>query len=258
MGEPRVEGRSMTFLGHLAELRRRLILSLLALLAGSVACFAFYDPVVGFLKAPLESIPGGREEAFLFVGTVFEAFLVKFKIALAAGFVATLPIHLFNIAAFVFPALRPRERRIIGWSLAASTALAAAGFYFGYYQIIPAMIRVLTSPSFLPGRVDYLLGFEKNVFFVFGFILAALVVFQLPLLLLILLALNVVSRRAAIKASRYVVVGIFALSAVVTPSPDMISQLMLAIPLIALYFLAILAAKVLRLGERPAGGICSG
>jgi sec-independent protein translocase protein TatC len=270
MDESRGRGRATTFLGHLAELRRRLIFSLLSILAGSIACFALYDPLIGFLKAPLESIPGARGEAVLFVGTVFEAFLVKFKISIAAGFVATLPIHLFSIAAFVFPGLRPRERRIVAWSLAASAALAAAGFWFGYYRIIPAMIKVLTSPSFLPGGVDYLLGFERNIVLVLGFILAVLIVFQLPLLLLILLALDVLSRKAVLRASRYVVVGIFALAAIVTPSPDMISQLMLALPLIALYFFAILIARILRLGERlgerpegrpegrAKGGRCSG
>jgi sec-independent protein translocase protein TatC len=254
MDEPRGERGAATFLGHLAELRRRLIFSLAAMLAGGIACFALYDPIIGFLEAPLSSVPAARGGAFLFVGTVFEAFLVKFKVAISAGFLATLPFHLFNIAAFVFPGLRKRERRILGWSLAAAAALAAAGFYFGYYRLIPAMIEVLTSPSFLPGRVDYLLGFEKNIFFVLGFILAVLVVFQLPLLLVILLALNVLSRKAVLAASRFVVVGIFALAAVVTPSPDMVSQLMLAIPLIALYFLAILAARIFRLGE----GRCSG
>ncbi len=183
--------------------------------------------------------------------------MVKFKVSLYAGFAATLPFHLYNIAAFVFPGLRPRERRIVAWSLAASGVLIAAGFYFGYYRLIPAMIEVLTGPSFLPGRVDFLLGFERNIFLVIGFILAVLVVFQLPLVLLVLLALNVLSRRSVLKASRYVVVGIFALAAIVTPSPDMISQLMLAIPLIALHFLAILAARIMRLGEGAEEGRCS-
>lgn len=176
--------------------------------------------------------------------------------SLYAGFAATLPFHLYNAAAFIFPGLRARERRIVVWSLAASGALIAAGFYFGYYRLVPAMIEVLTGPSFLPGRVDFLLGFEKNIFLVIGFILAVLVVFQLPLLLLVLLALGVLSRRSVLKASRYVIIGIFLLAAIVTPSPDMISQLMLAIPLIALHFLAILVAKALRLGEVPGEERC--
>jgi len=254
MDDARSSGEAMTFLAHLAELRRRLILSLLAILVGSVACFVLYGPIVDFLKAPIQSIAGPGGEAFLFVGTVFEAFLVKFKVSIAAGFVATLPVHLFNTAAFVFPGLMSREKRIIAWSLAASTVLAATGFSFGYFKLIPAMLELLASPSFFPGGVDFLLGFEKNIFFVVGFILAVMIVFQLPLLLLVLLALDVLSRKATLRASRYVVVGIFVLSAVVTPSPDMISQLMLAIPLIALYFLAILTARILRLGE----GRCSG
>lgn len=247
----------MTFLEHLSELRRRLIYSLLAILAGGVACFILYDPIVEFLEAPLKAVAGPGNEAFLFVGTVFEAFMAKFKVSLYAGFAATLPFHLFNAAAFVFPGLSPGERRVVAWSLAASAALIAAGFYFGYYRLIPAMIEVLTSPAFLPGRVDFLLGFERNVFLVIGFIAAVLAAFQLPLLLLALLALNVLSRRSVLKASRYVVVGIFILAAIITPSPDMISQLMLAVPLIALYFLAILAAKVLRLGEGPREAECS-
>jgi sec-independent protein translocase protein TatC len=243
----------MTFLEHAAELRRRLISSVIAVLGGSIVCFIFYDPIIEFLQSPLESVMKTENGAFLFVGTVFEAFIVKFKLSIYSGVVSTTPIHLFNIAAFVFPGLRLREKRIVAWSLAASAVLAATGFYFGYYHIIPAMIELLTSSSFLPGRVEFLLGFEKNIIFVVGFLFAVLIVFQLPLLLLILLALNILSRRAVLRSSRFVVVGIFVLAAIVTPSPDMISQLMLALPLIALFFLAILAAKILHLGD----GACS-
>lgn len=244
-----MENKSMTFLEHAAELRRRLIFSLLAALAGSVACFILYDPIITFLQAPLEVVGKDKSDAFLFVGTVFEAFIVKFKLSIYAGFVITTPVHLFNIAAFVFPGLKRREKRTILWSLAASTFLVAFGFYFGYYRIIPAMLEILTSPSFTPERVGFLLGFEKNITFIVGFVFAVLIVFQFPVLLLILFALGILSRRSVLRSSRFVIVGIFVLAAVVTPSPDMVSQLMLALPLVALFFLSLFVAKILHLGD---------
>ncbi len=240
----------MPFLSHLIELRRRLVASLLALLAGSVACFLAYDPIARFLMAPLEGLGvGGPGGELLYATSIFEAFMVKFKVSVVAGLILSFPFHAYNCLRFVFPGLRPRERKIVGATLCAALVLTFAGFYFGYYHIIPAMVGILTSPALLPGKVGYLLGYERNTFFLLHFLLAMLLVFQLPLIMELLLILKVLKRRAVLKAARYVVVGIFVLAAIVTPSPDMVSQLMVAIPLIALFFLAILAAKVFKFGE---------
>jgi sec-independent protein translocase protein TatC len=244
------DDQRMPFLSHLIELRRRVIASLLALSAGGVACFLAYDPIAGFLMAPLEGLGvGGARGELLYATSIFEAFMVKFKVSLIAGFIVTFPFHAYNCLRFVFPGLRPRERRIIGYSLSAALVLTLAGFYFGYYRIIPAMVGILTAPSLLPARIGYLLGYERNLFFLLDFLLVMLVVFQLPLILEVLLILNVLKRKAVFKAGRYVIVGILVLAAIVTPSPDMVSQLMVAIPLTALYFIAILAAKIFRFGE---------
>jgi sec-independent protein translocase protein TatC len=242
--------RRKPFLRHLIELRRRVITSLLALLAGGIVCFLAYDAIALFLMAPLEGLAVGNSRGeLLYATSIFEAFLVKFKVSLIGGLILTFPFHVYNCLRFVFPGLRPRERRIIGASLSAALVLTLAGFYFGYYHIIPAMVSILTTPSLLPARIGYLLGYERNIFFLLDFLLVMLVVFQLPLILEVLLILNVLKRKAVFRAGRYVIVGILVLAAVVTPSPDMVSQLMVAIPLIALFFLAILAAKIFRFGE---------
>ena len=108
-------------------------------------------------------------------------------------------------------------------------------------------MRFLVSTGFIPPGVELWLNFQRNVFFVFQFLLVFLLVFQIPILLVVLMMTGVVTRRALLRASRYAVVGIFALSAVVTP-PDVVSQVSLAVPMVGMFFLSILVAKLLGFG----------
>lgn len=239
----------MPFLEHAAELRRRLLTSLLAVLAAAIVCYLFYEPVLAVLLRPLESLPGaGAPDAdYLFINTIFEGFLVRVKVALIAGAVLSLPVHLYNLVRFIFPGLTGGERRAVTATLAASFVLLLAGFLYSYYSVIPLSVRFLVSGGFIPPGVGLLLNFQRNVFFVFQFLLVFLLVFQIPILLVVLMMTGVVTRRALLRASRYAVVIIFALAAVVTP-PDVVSQVSLAVPMVGMFFLSILAAKLLGFG----------
>ena len=244
---------TMPFLEHAAELRRRLISSLLAVLLAAIVCYLFYEPVLAVLLRPLESLPGAAaseadaDGAYLFINTIFEGFLVRVKVALIAGAVLATPVHLYNLVRFIFPGLTRRERRAVTATLAASFVLLLAGFFYSYYSVIPLSVRFLVSAGFIPPGVGLLLNFQRNVFFVFQFLLVFLLVFQIPILLVVLMMTGVVTRRALLRASRYAVVGIFALSAVVTP-PDVVSQVSLAVPMVGMFFLSILVAKLLGFG----------
>ena len=115
---------TMPFLEHAAELRRRLITSLLAVLLAAIACYLFYEPVLAVLLRPLQSLPEAAaagtdaDGAYLFINTIFEGFLVRVKVALIAGAVLSLPVHLYNLVRFIFPGLTRRERRAVTATLA--------------------------------------------------------------------------------------------------------------------------------------------
>lgn len=241
---------TMPFLEHAAELRQRLLISLLAVLLAAIACYLFYEPVLAVLLRPLESLPPAAPEAdaaYLFINTIFEGFLVRVKVALIAGAVLSLPVHLYHLVRFIFPGLTGRERRAVTATLAASFVLLLAGFLYSYYSVIPLSVRFLVSGGFIPPGVGLLLNFQRNVFFVFQFLLVFLLVFQIPILLVVLMMTGAVTRRALLRASRYAVVLIFALAAVVTP-PDVVSQVSLAVPMVGMFFLSILVAKLLGFG----------
>lgn len=249
MPEPRGDP-TMPFLDHLRELRRRLIVSLAAVAAAAVAAYVFFDPIVAFLFRPFRGIEAlASQEQLLFVTSLFEGFLVRLKAALLAGVVFSLPVHVYNLVRFVFPGLTVRERKVVLWALGVSFGLTVVSFYYGYFQVIPVSLRFLSGSGFVPRNVGLLLSYHRNVFLIFQFLLVTLIVFQLPVLLEVLMIMGVVSRRRLLRSSRYVVVGIFVLAAVVTP-PDFVSQLSLALPLVALYFLSILVARIFHFGKR--------
>ncbi|MFW5797423.1 MAG: twin-arginine translocase subunit TatC [Spirochaetota bacterium] len=236
-------------LSHLIELRRRLIFSLLAVMAGFVAAFAFYEPLVDMLRRPfsaleIDSVLSRR----LFVHAVTEGFLVRVRIALVGGVVLALPVIVYHMLRFVFPGLYRKERRTIAAALSLGTVLAVAAFFYSYVHLLPISLRFLTGSGFIPEEVGVLLSYRRSIAFVLQVLLMAVVLFQLPVVVLVLLKLNVVTRRGALKGGRYVIVVLFGVSAILTP-PDVVSQLGLALPLVVLYYGAVFVAGLFRLGE---------
>ncbi len=237
---------SLTLIDHISELRRRLIVSSIAVIVGFFLCYLAYFEIVGLLIRPFEVLRGGG--TVLYVNSLFEGFAIRMRFSMIGGLIFSIPVHLFNVIRFVFPGLKASERRLIAWSLASSLVLAAMSLFFGYRYFIPFAISTMTSSDFVPKNVGVLLNFDQNIFYVFNFLLYGILTFQLPILLEILLYLNVISRRALWKHTRYVIVVIFVIAAIVTP-PDVVSQSMIALPLIGLYFLTLAVAKFFRLGE---------
>ncbi|MDC7241945.1 MAG: twin-arginine translocase subunit TatC [Spirochaetales bacterium] len=244
MGQGRDE---MSLLEHITELRTRILVSLVALVIGAGACLYFYDQIFSFFFEPfsvLEEILGQT----LFISYIYEGFLIKIKLSLIAGLVISSPVHLFNILAFVFPALTRKERWIIGLCLVVAVVLSFLGFFYGYFYIVPISIRFLTGSGFIPEGVGMLLNFDKNIFYVLRFLMGGVLLFQLPIVLEVLMIMNLISRRALLKASRFVILGAFLISALFTP-PDFVSQIAIAVPLIVLYFIALLIAFIFRFGK---------
>lgn len=240
---------AMSFFEHFRELKKRLIVSIAVWLVAVFICFTFYEYIVAFLYNPfkmLQAASGGEE--FLFINSLFEGFLTRLKVSFVAGLILSLPVHIYQMVGFIFPGLKAKEKKVVRLALVVSTLLLAAGFYYGYYLIIPISVEFLTGSGFIPDNVGILLNFEQNIFYIFQFIFSFVILFQFPIILMLLLIMNIVKRKALLSASRYVIVGIFIISALLTP-PDFISQVSLSLPLILLFYISILMAKIFRLGE---------
>ncbi len=222
-------------LDHLIELRTRLLRCVLALGVAFAVCFAFADEIFGFLVRPLTSaFPAGQGR--LIYTKLYEAFFVELKVSLFAAFFVSFPIIANQLWAFVAPGLYAKEKKAFLPFLIATPVLFLSGAALAYYIVMPTAFRFFLNfegtrgglkMEALPGTADYLS-------LVMQFILAFGISFLLPVLLLLLNRAGIVSRQQLIAARRYVIVGIVILAAIVTP-PDVVSQLMLAVPLFLLF-----------------------
>lgn len=238
-----IDDSQAPLLDHLIELRARLMRCVLALGLSFAVCFFFADEVFGFLVRPLTAaFPAG--EGKLIYTKLYEAFFVELKVSLFAAFFVSFPIIANQMWAFVAPGLYAKEKRAFLPFLVATPVLFTAGAALAYYIVMPTAFRFFLTfegtrgglqMEALPGTGDYLS-------LVMQFILAFGISFLLPVLLLLLNRAGIVSRAQLVAARRYVIVAVFVVAAVVTP-PDIISQLMLAIPLMALFESALLIMR---------------
>jgi sec-independent protein translocase protein TatC len=230
-----LDGTQAPLLDHLIELRKRLVTCVVMLSLSFAVCFYFADQIFGFLVQPLtDAFPAG--EGRLIYTRLYEAFFVEIKVALFAAFFISFPVISNQLWAFVAPGLYAREKKAFLPFLLATPVLFVAGASLAYYVVMPTAFHWFLgfqgdlgglSMEALPGTDDYLT-------LVMQFILAFGISFLLPVLLLLLNRAGIVSRAQLIGARRYAIVGIFIIAAVATP-PDVVSQLMLAVPLIMLF-----------------------
>lgn len=239
---------NMPILSHIKELRRCLIISTIALFAGFLLAFPFYEMIIDFLSEPLTQLQDSDNNSVLFINNLSEALLVKIKISAIAGLIISGPIHVFNFLSFVLPGLIKKEKRILLTAIICSLILSLGSFVYSYKTIIPVSVVFMTGAGFIPENTGMLLSFSGNLFYILQFILMTVVVFQLPIVLEVLMVLNIVKRKALFKFGRYVVVLFFLVSALITP-PDFVTQLGLAMPMTVLYYLTILVAKIFKFGE---------
>lgn len=241
-------------LDHLIELRARLMRCVLALALSFAACFFFADEIFGFLVRPLTSaFPAG--EGKLIYTKLYEAFFVELKVSLFAAFFISFPIIANQLWAFVAPGLYAREKRAFLPFLVATPVLFTAGAALAYYVVMPTAFRFFLNFEGTRGglKLEALPGTGDYLSLVMQFILAFGISFLLPVLLLLLNRAGIVTRAQLAAARRYVVVAVFIVAAVVTP-PDIISQLMLAIPLMALFESALLIMRFTELHAVPESG----
>ena len=234
-------------LDHLIELRGRLLRCVIALGIAFAVCLTFADDIFGFLVRPLTAaFPHG--EGRLIYTKLYEAFFVELKVAMFAAFFVSFPIIANQLWAFVAPGLYAKEKRAFLPFLIATPVLFTSGAALAYYVVMPTAFRwFLTFEGDKGGlKLEALPGTGDYLSLVMQFILAFGISFLLPVLLLLLNRAGIVTRAQLAGARRYVIVAIFAVAAVATP-PDVVSQLMLAVPLLVLFESSLL---VMRLTER--------
>jgi sec-independent protein translocase protein TatC len=229
----------MTFLEHLEELRGRLIRSLLALVGGFAACWGFRERIFHFLTQPLRQAYPDIELKFVVTGPA-DVLLIYMKMAFFVGIFLAAPFILYQVWAFVSPGLYPHEKVYAVPFIVAGSIFFLGGGAFGHFWLFPLTFRFLR--EFGGPDVEYLPKVDEYYSFYSWFLLGLGLVFQLPVVIFVLARIGLVTPRFLLRNLKYAVLIAFVVSAVITPTPDVIVQSLLALPMVGLYLLGILVA----------------
>lgn len=222
----------MTLWGHLKELRKRLIYSMIALIFGVIISVTFGDILLEFVARPI----GGMEN--LLSIQVTENISVYFRVTMLGGFIIALPFILIQLFLFISPGLTMKERRWVLWAIPVATILFLGGAVFAYIVMLPTALPFLVQfpgPNVLPKWKDYV-NFVTNLIFWIG------LSFETPLLMYLLAKLGIIDAKGLAKQWRFALIIIAVIAAVATPTPDPINMAILMAPLFVLYLLGILLA----------------
>jgi len=225
--------KEMPFLAHLEELRWRIIKSLVSILVFSVMAYVFSDKILDFLTKSIDNI---------YFTAPTEAFAVRIKISLIVGLILSFPVVFYQLWQFVVPGLMDKEVKTVIPAVIFATFFFISGAVFCFYLVLPVGIKFLL--SFQTDKLKPWLSVKDYVSFVSWMILAFGVVFQLPIVSYFLGKVGIITHHTLSKGRKYAIVIILILAAALTPSPDVFSQLLLAVPLYFLYEVSIILVKV--------------
>ena len=231
----------MPLTAHLQELRSRLIKALLAVGVGFAACFTFADWLFAFLTEPLLAlnVAGDADATVNLIGTgVVEAFFTKLKVSLLAAVLVASPVILYQSWQFLAPGLYESEKRYARPFVFFGTLFFLSGAAFCYVVVLPVGYRFFIA-EYATIRVSPEIRISEYLTFTARMLLAFGVTFELPVVTFFLARLGVVTHRMMLSYARYAVLAIFILAAVLTPGPDIASQLLMAGPLLVLYAVSV-------------------
>ncbi len=215
---------SMSIIAHLTELRKRLIRSLIAIGLGSCVAYYFIEDIMHILTAP-----AGK----LYYMQPAEAFFTYIKVSIFVGFLFALPVVLYQIWRFVLPALIGMERYLISVIVPVSLILFLCGLAFSFFFVMPAGIKFLM--GFSTDELQPMFSLKQYFDFVISFLLPFGFIFELPLAIILLAKVGIISSKFLGKQQRLVIFLTFVIGAIISPTPDVFSQSMIAIPMILLY-----------------------
>jgi sec-independent protein translocase protein TatC len=234
-GEP---GQEQSFLSHLIELRQRLVRAAIAVLVVFLALTPFMKEIFDLLSEPMmAALPAGSK---LLATGVIAPFMVPLKVTLFAAFVVALPYVLWQAWAFVAPGLYKHEKRLAAPLIFSSIAMFLAGMAFCYFVVFRLVFQSIA--TFAPMSVSVSPDIEAYFGFVLGMFIAFGITFEVPIVVVLLVRFGVASIEKLKQVRPYLIVGAFIVAAIVTP-PDVVSQLLLAVPLVLLYELGIFVAR---------------
>lgn len=227
----------MSFLEHLDELRVRLVHSVLALVVAFALCWNYHETIFHFLTQPLRAYH--PDVKFIYTGPS-EALILYMKMSFFVGIFVASPYVLWQVWGFIAPGLYPSERTWAVPFIAMGSLFFVTGAGFGHFFLFPITFRFLggfggTDMQFLP-KIDEYFSFYS------WFLLGLGVVFQLPVVIFVLSRIGLVTAGFLIRNIKWAVLGAFIVSAVLTPTPDMVTQTLLAMPMVGLYLLGVLVA----------------
>jgi sec-independent protein translocase protein TatC len=225
----------MSFLEHLDELRKRLMWAIGALFAGFLIALFFIDTIFGFIMRPLAAtLPAGRKMIYT---EPTEAFMLQLKVAALAGVVIAAPAVMWQLWLFIAPGLYRREKRLALPFIVSTSLLFVAGAAFNHYVVFPIAFTFLGSftkdyMEFMP-RITPVFSLYSQLLLAFG------IIFQMPVLVFTLARLGLVTAGFLWKNTKYAVLIIFVISAVITPTSDVVTQTLMAAPMLVLYVVSI-------------------
>lgn len=223
----------MTITGHLSELRSRIIRSVFSLCLGFGMCYFFQDYIFSLLLVH-------SSELQLITVSPTELFLEELKTAFLSGVFLSSPVMLYQLCAFLWPGLKSNERRYLFNGLMIGACLFLLGMSFAYYVVIPAALEFLTGLTITGVKPMFTLN--NYMSFIWTFLVLFGLSFQIPILLSLLSLIGLVSPQSLRSKRKYCILLIFVVSAILTP-PDVVSQVLMAVPLIVLYEIGILGAE---------------
>ena len=233
----------MPFLEHLGELRTRIVRGLLSLLVGTVIALPFSEKIVDYLARPVTKL--GYKLVFT---APAEAFWVQMKVGLIVGLFIAAPGILYQVWAFIAPGLHQHEKKYAGPFVVIGSLLFIIGGAFSLFVVTPYAIAFLL--SYARESLTPMITLENHIDFLLKFTLAFGAVFELPLVITILARVGVVTSKQLAKNRKYAILGAFIAGAVLTPTPDAFNQTLMAGPLILLYEVGIICARIF--GRRAA------
>ncbi|MBI5376366.1 MAG: twin-arginine translocase subunit TatC [Candidatus Schekmanbacteria bacterium] len=229
----------MTFLEHLEELRKRVIHILIMIIAGFVVCYIFSEQLFHFLVNPvLSALPQDKKLVFT---SPYQPFAIYIKVAMIMGCFFTFPGILYETWKFVAPGLYKNERRYTLLFLTMTIVFFVGGALFGYSMVLPYCYKFLIGygSDFTPMlTINDALSSVTWLLFAFG------MAFELPVVILILAKMGIVSLETLKKGRSYIILLIFVFAAIITPTPDLVTQTAVAIPMYLLYELSIILIKL--------------
>ena len=224
---------------HIADLRKRLVISCLTVAAMFFVCFSFYEPILNWMMVPVEAVLPKNSQ--MVAVEIQETFFTALKVAFFAGFIVSLPVIFWQLWLFLAPGLYDHEKKLVIPFVFFATLMFLIGASFAYYIVVPVGFEFLinfgsTVVTILPSIGKYV-GFFTKLLIGFG------IAFELPVITFFLAKIGLVDDRMLKDFFRYAIILIFVVSALLTP-PDVISQLLMAAPLTLLYGVSIYIAKV--------------